>query len=264
MAPDDVLHFLPRPGDPARHLARSLHPLVEREAVVLGVAVLPLDPRPIDAATVHTRGRAGLEARYCKSNISNGLRHLDGGLITGPAGRNLRGGAKVDSPAQECARRDDYAPRREAPSVARLDAGGATAGEDQICDHPLGQLESGELLEEVADGPAVQRTVALRAWRPDGRALRPVEHPKLDRGAVGGAAHEAAEGIHLADQGTLGDAADGGVAGHLADGIQDGRDEQRAGAEAGGHGGRLGAGVTAAHDDYIVVHRHEDKTTETG
>jgi len=88
----------------------------------------------------------------------------------------------------------------------------------------------------------------LRARGPDGRPLGAVEHPELNRGPIGGAAHDAAQGVDLADDGALGDAPDGRIAGHLADGVEVRRQEQGPGAQASGHGGGFGAGVAAADD----------------
>ena len=93
----------------------------------------------------------------------------------------------------------------------------------------------------------------MSARRPDSRPLRAVQHAELDRRAIGGAAHDPAEGVDLAHDGALRDAADGGVTAHLPDGIESGRQQQGARAESGGHSGGFGAGVAAADDDDIVI-----------
>src|SRR6266850_3502870 len=113
VALDDVLHFLPGPGDPAGDLTRPLDALVEREAELTGVAVLSLDLTPIHRSAIDARRRAGLEARYCKSNILNGLRHLNGRLIAGTAGGDLLVRAQVNAAAKECAGGDDDGARGE-------------------------------------------------------------------------------------------------------------------------------------------------------
>ena len=85
-----------------------------------------------------------------------------------------------------------------------------------------------------------------------GRALGAVEHAELDAGRVDDLAHLAAEGVDLADDLPLGDAADGRVAAHLADGV--GVHRQQGGAQPharGGQGG-LDAGVAGADDDDVV------------
>jgi hypothetical protein len=81
----------------------------------------------------------------------------------------------------------------------------------------------------------------------------------LDSGAIGGAAHEATQGIDLADDGTLRDSSDSGIAGHLTDGIQDGCEQEGPGSEARGHGGGLSAGVATTDNYDVVVERHRVK-----
>ena len=219
VALNDLLQFLAGPRDPAWHLARPLDPLVDREAILVAVAVLPLDLAPIHRAPIDAWGRACLETRYCKSNSFNVLRHIDGWLIACAARRDLCISAEMNAAAEESTGRDDDGPGREAASVSRLDAGHPRSAlvEEQVCDHALHELEGRELLEQRAHGAAVERPIALRAWRPDCRALGAIQHSELDRRAIRGATHETAEGVDLADNGTLRNTADGGITGHLPD-----------------------------------------------
>src|SRR5437867_6395080 len=101
MRADDLLHFFPGPRDPAWQLRRQLDVIIEGEAVGGAVSVLALDPGPIDRAAVHSRRRAGLEARRHKSKCFNMLCDIDGWLIAGATCRNLRVGAEVDATAEE-------------------------------------------------------------------------------------------------------------------------------------------------------------------
>ena len=78
----------------------------------------------------------------------------------------------------------------------------------------------------------------------------------MDAGQVGGAAHQAVEGVDFADQVALADAADGGVAGHLADAGAAVGDQDGAGAHAGGGGGGFAAGVASANDDDVEGSAH--------
>src|SRR3989475_3720986 len=178
VALDDVLHVFAGPCDPARHLTRPLDALVEREAEVGAVAVLPLDLAPIHRAAIDTRRSAGLEARYCKSHTLNDLRHLYRWLISRTARRNLRVGADVNATAQESAGSDDDGAGGEVPSVFRLDPADPRAMliEEQICDHALGELEGRELLEQRAHGALVQRAISLCARGPDCWALGAIQH----------------------------------------------------------------------------------------
>src|SRR5206468_11353712 len=117
VTPDDILHFLTGPRDPARHLAWQFDPLVEREAVLRPVAVLPLHARPIDRPPVYSGRSTGLEARYRKSKRLNVLGNLDRRPFARATGRNLRVRTHVDSPAQERARGNDHGARRESASA---------------------------------------------------------------------------------------------------------------------------------------------------
>ena len=86
-------------------------------------------------------------------------------------------------------------------------------------------------------------------------ALAAVEHAIVDRGGVGGAAHQPVKGINLAHKMPLAQTADGRVATHGADGVQVERDERHACAHAGGNSGGLYAGMAAAdHDDVKMLH----------
>ena len=66
-------------------------------------------------------------------------------------------------------------------------------------------------------------------------------------------AHRAAEGVDLADDLPLGDAADGRVAAHLADGVGVHGQQDGAQPEPGGGQGGLDAGVAGADDDDVII-----------
>ncbi len=92
--------------------------------------------------------------------------------------------------------------------------------------------------DERADGAPVQSAVALRARRPDGGPLAPVQHAELERREIGRASHDAAERVDLAHHGALGDAANGRIARHLPDRLKRARHERGTRTPArGGHGG---------------------------
>jgi len=126
----------------------------------------------------------------------------------------------------------------------------------------LGKLDAVEPLEQGPHRAAVQCAVALSTRRPDGGTLGTVQHPELDRGAIGRPPHDAAEGVDFANQGALRDPADRRIAGHDTDGIEIRGQQERLGAQASGHDGGLGAGMAGAYDDHIVVDSHEDKLRE--
>ena len=66
-------------------------------------------------------------------------------------------------------------------------------------------------------------------------------------------AHLAAQGVDLADDLPLGDAADGRVAAHLGDGVGVHGQEHSAQAHAGGRQGGLDAGMAGPDDDHIEI-----------
>ncbi len=226
VALNDLLHFCAGPGDPARHLARPLRVVVEGEVIVPLISVLARDFGPIDRPPVDARRGASLEARYRKSTSRNDFREFYRRLIARPAGGNLRVQSEVDAAPQERARCDDYGAGAEPAPIRSLHAADPLTVEEQICDHALRQLEGGEALEQVAYRSLVEGAIALRPRSPDRRTFGAIEHAELDRGTIGGAAHETAEGVYLADNGALGDAADGGIAGQLADGFEVGGKEE--------------------------------------
>src|SRR5438105_11475147 len=252
---DDFLYRLAGPGNPAGNLTWPLDALMEGEPKRIALAVLALHFVPVDGSAIDTWWRAGLEPRYCKSNVLNHLSHLHRRCITRAASRNLRVGAQVNAAAQERPGRDDDGARTEAPAIARLDSGDlrATFGEEQICDHALRQLEQGKLFEQLADRAPVESAVALGAGSPNSGSLRAIQHAELDRGAIGGAAHQTAQGVDFAHDGTLRNAADGGIAGHLTNRVQHRCEEKRSGTQPGCHRCCFSTGVTTTHDDYVIV-----------
>ncbi len=78
-------------------------------------------------------------------------------------------------------------------------------------------MQFGLGLEHLAHLQPILLLVALGARRPHRRAARSIQQAKLDAHGVGDLAHDAAEGVHLAHQVALGNAADGGIARHLRD-----------------------------------------------
>ena len=107
--------------------------------------------------------------------------------------------------------------------------------------------------EQLAHVETIGLLVALRAWRPDGRAARSVEQAKLDADSVGDFTHDPAQGVYLAHQMPLGDAAHGGVAGHLRDEIDVEGIEGGPQAHAGGGQGSFTSGVASTYHDKVEL-----------
>ncbi len=117
---------------------------------------------------------------------------------------------------------------------------------------PSMTLEAGGGADRGLHGLPVELAVGLGAGALDGGALGAVEQAELDAGSVGDAAHEAVEGVDLADQVAFAEAANGRVARHFADGGKPVGDEGRAGAHARCRAGGFDTRVAAAHDDDVV------------
>ena len=217
------------------------------------VAGLGRHDRVVDAATVDARRRARLQASDAQGHGPQPLGQGVGGGIAGAAALMLLE-ADVDAAAQEGAGGEHHGARPEHEAHLRDDAAHAIALDHQVRHGLLEDLEIRLVLDDLADGGAIEGAVRLGARGAHGRPLAGVQHPELDAGLVRRAAHGPAERIDLLDQMRLADAADGGIAGHLADGLDAHGEQQRA--RTGARRGErcLGAGVTAAdHDDVVAV-----------
>lgn len=109
------------------------------------------------------------------------------------------------------------------------------------------------LLDKRANGASVQTSVALGSRRPDSWPLAAIQHAELDGRQICCAAHDAAQRIDLAYDGSFRDAPDGWIAGHLPHGLERARDEGHTRSESCSGDGRLGAGVPGADDDHVQI-----------
>ncbi len=98
--------------------------------------------------------------------------------------------------------------------------------------------------------------VHLRPRRPHGGTAAGIQQAELDADGVGHFAHDAAQGVDLAHQVALGDAADGGVAGHLRDQVEVHGDHggPQAQARAGARGFAPGMAGADDHDVVLLIH----------
>ncbi len=108
-------------------------------------------------------------------------------------------------------------------------------------------------VEQLGDRGAVKLAVGLHPRPPHGRALAAVEHPAMDRGAIGGARHQPVEHVELAHQMALADAADRRIARHLTYVFRAEREQANARAAASRGSRSLAAGMAGA-DHQNVVH----------
>src|ERR1017187_4818338 len=136
------------------------------------------------------------------------------------------------------------------------------AGYPPVFAHPqrghLGLLDAqiGFVFEYFPHPEAIQLLVHLRPRRPHGGTTRRIQQAELDAYRIGNFPHDAAQGIDLAHEVTLGDAADGRVAAHLRDQVQVHSDH--GGAQANARAGSRGftAGVAGADDNDVVPVGH--------
>ena len=214
------------------------------------IAMLDLEAVPADGAAVEAGRGAGLEPAHAEPEPVEPGRQTEGRRLVHAAGRDL-GLADMDQPVQEGAGGQHHGAGGEAAAVGGDDAGDAAVVDDQVLDRGLDHFEARGGLDRRLHGLAVELAVGLGARALHGGALAAVEHPELDAGLVGDAAHQPVKGIDLAHQMALAQAADGRIAGHLADGGEAVGDEGRLGAQARRRGRGLAAGMAAADDDDI-------------
>ena len=149
-------------------------------------------------------------------------------------------------------------PRRNVPVVmttassldrpARDDnSADSPAFDEQVLGLALDDLEIGGVADGSLHGLPIQLSVGLSARALNRRPLGAVQQPELNAGGIGHSAHQAVQGIDLADEMAFSEPSDGRVAGHLADCSKGMSDQRRARAHARGRGRRLAAGVTAAY-----------------
>src|SRR5690348_13012446 len=158
---------------------------------LLDLTLLSLELLQLHRSTVDPRRRSRLEARDLEANVLQLLGEMRRGGLASPTAGKARLCPDMNSTSKEGAGGDDDRPRPESPTFERLDATHPRAIENQPSDSALHRDEGGMLLEEPANRPAVQATVALRPRCPHGRPLAPIEHSKLQHREVGGAPHDA-------------------------------------------------------------------------
>jgi hypothetical protein len=165
--------------------------------------------------------------------------------------------AAVDDAIEKGAGGDDHGSGVDHAAIAQAHAGHSPRIADLLHFevHHLSLLDE-EIrlaLQDLAHLHAVEGLVALRARGPDGWAARGVEQAELNAAGVGDLAHDSAQRVDLADEVSLGDAADGGVAAHLRDEVEVQGEEGRAQPHARGGHGRLAPGVPGADYHHIEL-----------
>ena len=157
----------------------------------------------------------------------------------------------MDDALQEGARGQNHG--RRTPDAAPIvgNPGHAAVLNDEILDGCGLDRQALALGQGRLHGGAVQAAIDLGAGPADGGALGSVQKPVLDGGLVGDAAHQTVQGVDLANEVALSEAADGRIAAHLADRLELMGEQQGARAGAPGGMGRLAASMAAADHDHI-------------
>src|SRR6266849_1817893 len=121
--PNDPVGFFRRKGDIARDLrpVMSHAPGAETEWCGIGIARLFLKTRPVDGASVETRGSAGLEAATAQAKLLQSFAKKHGGRLAGASGGILLLAA-VDQAVEERTGGDDDGASTDGAAVAQADA----------------------------------------------------------------------------------------------------------------------------------------------
>ena len=239
-------------GDVAGDLRRRDAVGHERERHRRVVAVLPFQPLPCNGTAVEPRRRSGLEAAERQAKAQQPFRQPQGRGFADAAGRRLLV-ADMNEAVEECAGGEHDRARRQLSAVAGADAEDAAIADQQILGPAFQDFEIGRGADRCLHGLPVQLAVGLRPRPLHRRALGAVEQPELNTGGIGDAPHQAVEGVDLAHQVPLAEAADGRVAAHLADGGEAVRQQCRTGTKPGRGSGGLAARMAAANNDDVEM-----------
>jgi hypothetical protein len=93
----------------------------------------------------------------------------------------------------------------------------------------------------------------LSTWRPHGWTLAPVEHTELEHSEICSSAHDSAERVYLAHDGSFGNPANRRVARHLADRFERASYEPYSRAQASCCNGCFSSSVAGPDDNYIEL-----------
>jgi hypothetical protein len=158
----------------------------------------------------------------------------------------------MDEAVQEGAGGEHHGAGADLAAIGGDDAGGLALFDDQVLDGGFDDFQVRVSADRCLHGLAIKLAVGLGARPLHRRTFAPVQHAELDAGGVSDLAHEAVQGVDLADQMALAEPANGRIAGHLADGGEAVGDQGRACADAGRSRSSLAAGMAAADDDNVV------------
>jgi hypothetical protein len=157
----------------------------------------------------------------------------------------------MDQAAQERAGGERHRASAEFPAVGEPDPRDAAILQQKIIGLALYHRQIGRFADGRLHRCRVKLPVRLGARPAHGRALAAVQDTELDAGLVGHPAHQSIQGVDLADQVPLAQAANGGIAGHRAHRCESMGQQGGFRPHAGRRGRSLAAGVATADDDDV-------------
>ncbi len=175
------------------------------------VARLGGERNPVDGVRVEPHGCPRLKAKRFETGLFQVFRQVHGGWFIGPSGR-VAVEADVDDAVEEGPGGNDHGPRPDLRAVEGPDAAGPARPDEELRDDPLEEGQARDRLEAALHSRPVTGLVALRSRRLDGPTPAAVEEAELDARLVRQEAHQPAQGVDLAHQVALGQAAHGRVA----------------------------------------------------
>ena len=206
--------------------------------------------RPVDRRAVEPGRRPGLETPKAKTQALEPLSEADRRIFAHAAsGKASR--PDMNHAAQKRSGRQDEGAAADSSPVGGRDPVDPAIVEQNIGGLGFDDAKIPGLADRRLHRLAVELTVGLRPRTSHGRPLGAVQDAELNAGRVGDPSHEPVEGVDLAHEMALAEAADRGIAGHCADRREGMGDEGGLRAHAGGSRRRLAAGMTAADHDYV-------------
>ena len=209
----------------------------------------------MDGALVDAHGRARFHSSRTNAVAGDALGEVwHGRFGTAPAGNHLA--PHMQQSVQKGARGDDHALGPELNAPHRAHTHSLALFHQQFVGLVLPDVESVDMVEHLAPFPNKAPAVALCPWAPHGRSLALVEHAELNGRGISDKAHVAPQGINLAHNLPLGNAAHGRVARHLCNFVHVYGNKAGFCPHVGSRRSGFASGVSAADNDNVVFQNH--------
>ena len=223
----------------------------------VGVSILAFCQTEVDGLAIDSDRRSRLHTSHFEAHFRKLLgKAIARQFSTTTSGNH--GASDVHETIEEGAGSKHHSLGLEANTHLRdntLDTGMILA-EEELGHGVLPDEEVGSILEHIAPCPDEPTAIGLTARTPHRRTLRTVEHAELDRAAIGDDTHHASQRVNLANNLSLGNAADSRIARHLGNLIHIHRDQTSAHTKTGRSMCSLTTGVSAANHKDIIFKSH--------